>query len=346
MQFDEIDGKEVKCVLTDLTLVRASGPKCSSTSNYSVNFTHRFKVDNGAAGNLLPLSIYREIFPNITPTELARSIDHCVQLLAYNKKQIKQLGVCYLHAKAGNGNGHTKLCKFFIVNSRFNPIIGVNCAMRLGLISFNMPIYQDWCDDVSVNSVSNKNSIAASAVKADIPETITKEWIVNHDKYKCLFQGIGHFKCKPVTIEMQHDTTPIRKPPCKVTLALQDKFKAEIKSMVDQGIITGVTQSMEMPEWLNTLVVAKKPNGDLRVCLDPADLNKHIIHPVCNMYTLEDVINKLKDATHFAVFDSTKSFFHIPLDEASKQLTAMLTLIGIYIYNMLAMGLLNATDIF
>ena len=49
---------------------------------------------------------------------------------------------------------------------------------------------------------------------------------------------------------------------------------------------------------------------------------------------------------YFAVFDSTKSFFHVPLDKGSKQLTPMLTPIGIYLYNVLAMGLSNATDIF
>ena len=64
------------------------------------------------------------------------------------------------------------------------------------------------------------------------------------------------------------------------------------------------------------------------------------------MYTLEDIVDKLKDAAHFAVFDSTKSFFHVPLDEASKKLMAMLTPIGIFIYNVLAMGLSNLTDIF
>ena len=51
-------------------------------------------------------------------------------------------------------------------------------------------------------------------------------------------------------------------------------------------------------------------------------------------------------AMYFAVFDSTKSFFHVPLDHKSKQLTAMLTLIVIYLYNVLTMGLSNATDIF
>ena len=47
-----------------------------------------------------------------------------------------------------------------------------------------------------------------------------------------------------------------------------------------------------------------------------------------------------------ACFDALKGFFHVPLDENSKLLTAMLTSIGVFIYNVLAMGLTNANDIF
>ena len=66
----------------------------------------------------------------------------------------------------------------------------------------------------------------------------------------------------------------------------------------------------------------------------------------CNAQTLDEVIALLKDVVHFVVFDITKGFFHVPLDEASKLLTAILTPVGIYMYNVLAMGLSNATDIF
>ena len=93
-------------------------------------------------------------------------------------------------------------------------------------------------------------------------------------------------------------------------------------------------------------MIVKKPNGNLRVCSDPADLNKYIIRPICNMRTLEEIIDMLKGSMYFAEFNNTKSFFHVPLDQESKQLTAMLTSIGIYLYNVLAMGLSNATDIF
>ena len=90
----------------------------------------------------------------------------------------------------------------------------------------------------------------------------------------------------------------------------------------------------------------KKPNGSLCICLDATDLNKDIVRPICNSQTIDDVVHKLKDARYFAVFDTSKGFFHIPLDAESKVLTAMLTPFGIYVYNILAMGLSNATDVF
>ena len=100
------------------------------------------------------------------------------------------------------------------------------------------------------------------------------------------------------------------------------------------------------PEWLNSFVTVQKPNGSLQICLDPTDLNKYIVHPVCNSYTLDEILDKLRGSLFFAVFDMTKGFFHVPMDEKSKLLTAMLTPFGTYIYNVLAMGLADATDLF
>ena len=47
-----------------------------------------------------------------------------------------------------------------------------------------------------------------------------------------------------------------------------------------------------------------------------------------------------------ACFDALKGFFHVPLDENSKLLAAMLTPIGVFIYNVFTIGLTNANDIF
>ena len=75
-------------------------------------------------------------------------------------------------------------------------------------------------------------------------------------------------------------------------------------------------------------------------------MNKEIVCPACNSQTIDDVVDQLWDAKHFAVFDTSKGFFHVPLDQESKMLTAMLIPFGIYVYNVLAMGLSNASDLF
>ena len=47
-----------------------------------------------------------------------------------------------------------------------------------------------------------------------------------------------------------------------------------------------------------------------------------------------------------AVFNASKGLFLVPLDQESKLLTDMLTPFGTFVYNVLAMGLSNATDLF
>ena len=139
---------------------------------------------------------------------------------------------------------------------------------------------------------------------------------------------------------------PIQKPPRKVPIAMRDQFKKELDRMEQQGIISKFDGRDISPEWLNSFVIVKKPNSSLRVCLDPTDLNKEIVRPVCNSQAIDDVVDKLRDAKYFAVFDTSKGFFHVQLDQESKLLTAMLTPFGKYVSNVLAMGLSNATDLF
>ena len=54
---------------------------------------------------------------------------------------------------------------------------------------------------------------------------------------------------------------------------LKDKVKAELCRVEEMGIITKVEQPTK---WVNPIVVVRKPNGDVRICLDPVDLNKAV----------------------------------------------------------------------
>ena len=66
-----------------------------------------------------------------------------LQLVAYNKNLIKQYGTCYLKVRSNN---RVQICKFYVVDSHFNPIISVGSCLKLGLITFQSPAYTGWND--------------------------------------------------------------------------------------------------------------------------------------------------------------------------------------------------------
>ena len=160
------------------------------------------------------------------------------------------------------------------------------------------------------------------AVKEQSDSVLSKEGIVN-GRFKGIFLGVGCFPIEPLDIVLSEDNEPVQKPACRVPVAMKEKFKKELHVMENAGIIYKLDRNTPTP-WLNSYVIVKKPNGSLRICFDPTDLNKYIVRPVCNSRTLDDVSHLLKDAKYYSVFDATKGFFHLPLSAKSKLLTAML----------------------
>ena len=116
------------------------------------------------------------------------------------------------------------------MDSHLNPIIGVGNCLKLGLISFQSPVYTGWNNgrpvSIGVHAVDQntrrtressdtekcKLSVKPMAkhtsmqtTDGTIPNVLTKDWITNHPKYKHLFSGKERFKCQPVSIEMKPD---------------------------------------------------------------------------------------------------------------------------------------------
>ena len=108
VMFDEIDQENMPRVLADLHVSQCNGPK-DSLALHDVH-VKCFKIDSSTCGNLIPLSSYLVLFPNSSVKDLQSTIDHRVQLVAYNKNLIKQYGTCYLKVKS---NGSVYICKFY-----------------------------------------------------------------------------------------------------------------------------------------------------------------------------------------------------------------------------------------
>ena len=298
-----------------------------------------FKLDTGAGGNMLPYDVWQRFFPGRSNANLDHTIDKSVSLQAYNKSEICQLGTCSL-VVSHNGVSHT--CHFYVVPSLYRPILGLSDLLTLHLVTFNCPTTISWSSHTSVDALTC-NAINEPVVP-EKPLTLTD--VLDHPKYKPLFEGVGKFKIKPVKIKIKEEAVPYRAPPQRVPVQLQDAFKNELDNMECRGTITKLDKSIT-PEWLNSFVITHR-QGDprLHICLDPKTLNGSIVRPIKRSNTFDEIAHKLANATHFTGFDATQGFFHVPLSDKSKMLTAMLTPYGTYIFNYLPMGCSCSGDLF
>ena len=124
---------------------------------------------------------------------------------------------------------------------------------------------------------------------------------------------------------------------------LRDKEKAELDRMARMGIITKVEQPTQ---WVSPIVVVKKPNGDVRICLDLVDLNKAVKREHYPLRTVEEVAATLAEARVFSMLDATSGFYQIRLAEESTWLTTFNTPFGRFKFERLPFGLVSAPEIF
>ena len=134
-------------------------------------------------------------------------------------------------------------------------------------------------------------------VRRKHPFPLTKEYLLEE------YSGVGCFPGYPYRIEMIPDAVPIQHAPRQVPIQLQIPYKDELDKLVESGILSEVQN--EYTTWVNSTVVTQKPNGTIRLCLDPRDLNKVIKRNPYYVRTIDDVvIPKVCVATHFSILDA------------------------------------------
>ncbi|VDH93047.1 Hypothetical predicted protein [Mytilus galloprovincialis] len=113
--------------------------------------------------------------------------------------------------------------------------------------------------------------------------------------------------------------------------------------MEDIGVIF---KQQEPTQWVNSMVTVIKPNGKIRICIDPRDLNKAILREHYPLKTVEEVISQMPNAKVFSKLDATSGFWHIQLDEPSSKLCTFNTPFGRYRFARLPFGINSASEVF
>ena len=117
---------------------------------------------------------------------------------------------------------------------------------------------------------------------------------------------------------------PIRLPPYRLPHAYQDIVKSELEEMED-GIIERSTS-----EWAFLIVLVKKKDGSLRMCVDYRRLNTVSEADAYPMPHVNDMIDALGKAKFITTLDLTRGFWQVPVQEYSRPLTAFATPYGLF----------------
>ena len=119
--------------------------------------------------------------------------------------------------------------------------------------------------------------------------------------------------------------------------------RIERQQMVKDEIIVSV---VEPTEWVSRMLVVGKPDGDVRICLDPSELNKAILRQHFAVPTVEQLFAKIGKAKYFCSLDAASGFYQIPLSDRASYLCTMATPKGRYRFLRLPFGLKSAPEVY
>ena len=269
------------------------------------------KLDTGAEVNVLPLAVYKKL-ATVPPIITCKTL-----LTAFGGNKYRPLGKSAIKiqtSEATVGQEDEFLVMEDHVAGEF-PIIGGESLLKHSLVCLRQ-----------VNTLGNA-----------FENTILQ-------KYSELFSANHLGKISYVhKINLKEDAHPVVNPPRKVPFAIKSKVHSEIKRMEDLGVIRKVD---EPTDWVNSMVTVHKPNGDVRVCIDPFYLNKAIKRQHYPMNTIEEVAAKLSGAKFFTKLDAVSGFWQIPLDEDSSKLCTFNTPWGRFRFLRLPFGIADAPEVF
>ena len=164
------------------------------------------------------------------------------------------------------------------------------------------------------------------------------ELLVN--KYEDVFKGLGSLPGE-LHLSVRDDAKPVVNPPRSVAFPIRKEVKQLLEGLEEKGVITKVTQPTD---WVSHMLVTRKKSGKLRLCIDPADLNKSLKRAHYPMPKLSDVLPSLSKAKVFSVVDAKDGYWQIKLDEPSSLLTTFTTPWGRYRWLRCPMGISPAAE--
>ena len=99
-------------------------------------------------------------------------------------------------------------------------------------------------------------------------------------------------------------------------------------------------------EWSSPIVVVKKKDGNIRMCVDFRRLNSVTPADAYPMPRADELIDRIGKAKYITTLDLSKGYWQVPMKEEDKVKTAFTTPSGLFQFTVMPFGLSGAPATF
>ncbi|XP_015437583.1 PREDICTED: uncharacterized protein LOC107192764 [Dufourea novaeangliae] len=129
--------------------------------------------------------------------------------------------------------------------------------------------------------------------------------------------------------------------PRRLAFAEKEQLRKILDDLCEQKIIRPSNSPYASP-----IVLVRKKNGELRLCIDYRELNKITIKDNFPAPFIDDCLDQLRGRKYFSKLDLKNGFHHVKVSESCIKYTSFVTPLGQFEYLRMPFGLTNAPRVF
>jgi len=116
----------------------------------------------------------------------------------------------------------------------------------------------------------------------------------------------------------------------------------EVRQHIEQLLAGGIIRPSKSP-WTSNVVLVRKKNGKLRLCVDYRQLNNRTVKDSYALPRIEEIFDCLHGAKYFTTMDMKSGYHQVEMEESHKERTAFTVgSIGFFEYDKMPFGLTNS----
>lgn len=133
-----------------------------------------------------------------------------------------------------------------------------------------------------------------------------------------------------------HDETPFKQRARPIHPQDNAAVRRHLRELLEASVIRESTSPFASP-----ILVFRKKNGDVRLCIDYRKLNLQTIKNAYPLPNLEESFTALSSAKWFSVLDLKSGYYQIEMNESDKLKTAFVTPFGFWEFNRMPQAVTN-----